>query len=50
MTSYSTQKDIAAGDFTDDGKADVASNWTSGLWYQNGATLDWTKVTSAASS
>ncbi len=50
MTSYSTQKDIAAGDFTGDGKADVASNWTSGLWYQNGATLDWTKVTSAASS
>ena len=50
MTSYSTQKDIATGDFTGDGNADVASNWTSGLWYQNGATLDWTKVPSAASS
>ena len=36
--------DIAAGDFTGDGKADVASCWSSGLWYQNGATLGWTKL------
>jgi hypothetical protein len=36
---------IAAGDFTGDGKADVASCWEDyGLWYQNGDTLDWTKV------
>jgi hypothetical protein len=40
--------DIAAGDFTGDGKADVASIWSSGLWYQDGDTLDWTKVTSTA--
>jgi len=44
MTSYTAAKDIAAGDFTGDGKADVASIWHSGLWYQNGATLGWTKV------
>jgi hypothetical protein len=36
--------DIAAGDFTGDGKADVASIFDSGLWYQDGTTLDWTKV------
>ena len=40
--------DIAAGDFTGDGKADVASIWSSGLYYQNGANLSWTKVTSTA--
>jgi len=40
--------DIAAGDFTGDGKADVASIWSSGLYYQNGATLGWTKVWSTA--
>ena len=46
-----TPGDIAAGDFTGDGKADVASNWgSSGLWYQNGATLGWTQVTSTASN
>ena len=50
MTSSATSGDIAAGDFTGDGKADVASNWSSGLWYQNGATLGWTKVTSTASN
>ncbi len=37
--------DIAAGDFTGDGKADVASIWASGLWYQDGANLaSWTKM------
>ena len=35
--------DIAAGDFNADGIADVASSWASGLWYQDGATLAWTK-------
>ena len=44
MSSDIPSGDIAAGDFTGDGKADVASNWSSGLWYQNGATLGWTKV------
>ena len=39
---------IAAGDFSGDGKADVASGWDTGLWYQNGATLAWKKVTSEA--
>ena len=48
MTSYTTSGDIAAGDFTGDGKADVASCWSDGLWYQNGATLDWTKIISTA--
>jgi hypothetical protein len=41
--------DIAAGDFTGDGKADVASIWASGLWYQDGANLaSWTQVLGAA--
>ena len=40
--------DIAAGDFTGDGIADVASIWASGLWYQDGATLDWTKMPGGA--
>jgi len=44
MTPYTTDGDIAAGDFTGDGKADVASIWTDGLWYQDGATLGWTKI------
>jgi hypothetical protein len=44
MTASTPTGDIAAGDFTSDGKADVASCWKSGLWYQDGATLDWTKV------
>ena len=39
MTSSVTDGDIAAGDFTGDGKADVASIWPSGLWYQDGDTL-----------
>ena len=49
MWSSMRSGDIAAGDYTGDGKADVASNWSSGLWYQNGATLGWTKVSSTAS-
>jgi len=44
MTPFSTTGDIAAGDFTGDGKADVASIWSDGLWYQDGATLAWTKI------
>jgi hypothetical protein len=44
MTTSTTTGDIAAGDFTGDGKADVASIWPSGLWYQDGATLAWTQV------
>jgi hypothetical protein len=45
MTPYATDGDIAAGDFTGDGKADVASSWEDdGLWYQDGATLVWTKI------
>ena len=40
--------DIAAGDFTGDGKADVAAIWNSGLYYQNGATLGWKKVIDTA--
>ena len=27
--------DITAGDFNGDGKADVASTWASGLWWQD---------------
>ena len=50
MWSNVPSGDIAAGDFTGDGKADVASIWSSGLWYQNGATLGWTKVLSTAPS
>ena len=44
MTTSTPPGDIASGDFTDDGKADVASIWASGLWYQDGDTLAWTKV------
>jgi hypothetical protein len=44
ITTNNPEGDIAAGDFTGDGKADVASIWSSGLWYQDGATLEWTKV------
>jgi hypothetical protein len=36
--------DIAAGDFTGDGRDDVASIWTSGLFYQDAATLAWTEI------
>ena len=50
MWSNLTPGDIAAGDFTGDGKADVASNWSSGLWYQNGATLGWTNLSNTASN
>jgi hypothetical protein len=46
MTSTTTSGDIAGGDFTGDGKADVAACWDSGLWYQNGANLGWKKVSS----
>ena len=44
MYSSSPSGPIAAGDITGDGEADVISCWPSGLWYQNGATLGWTKV------
>jgi hypothetical protein len=47
MTSETTTGDIAAGDFTGDGKADVAFVWSDGLWYQDGATLAWTKINSS---
>ena len=39
---------IAVGDVTGDGRADIVACWNSGLWYQNGATLDWTKVYNVA--
>jgi hypothetical protein len=48
MWSNVPSGDIAAGDFSGDGKADVASNWSSGLWYQNAATLGWTKLSDYA--
>jgi len=48
MAASAPTGDIAAGDFTGDGKADVASCWSNGLWYQDGATLDWKKVTDKA--
>jgi hypothetical protein len=48
MTAFATTGDIAAGDFTGDGKADVASIWDSGLWYQDGTTLAWTRVPGSA--
>ena len=45
MTPSSTTGDIAAGDFTGDGKVDVASIWKDeGLWYQDGLTLEWVKI------
>jgi hypothetical protein len=45
MTDDVTTEDIAAGDFNDDGIADVASSWGDlGLWYQDGDTLTWTKL------
>jgi hypothetical protein len=47
MTASKTTGDIAAGDFTGDGLADVASIWSSGIWYQDGATLEWTQVESS---
>jgi hypothetical protein len=48
MTASTPTGEIAAGDFTGDGKADVASIWDNGLWYQDGVTLDWTKVSNSA--
>ncbi|MEN8691857.1 MAG: reprolysin-like metallopeptidase [Desulfobacterales bacterium] len=48
MTADVTMGDIAAGDFTGDGKADIVSIWSSGLWYQDGATLAWTKIPGGA--
>jgi hypothetical protein len=48
MTSDATDGDIAAGDFNGDGIADVASIWPGGLWYQDGATFEWTKVSNEA--
>jgi hypothetical protein len=48
MTTSTPTGDIAAGDFTGDGKADVASCWDRGLWYQDGDTLAWTKVSGTA--
>ena len=48
MTASTPTGDIAAGDFTGDGKAEVASCWSSGLWYQDGASFDWTKVSNTA--
>ena len=44
MTPLTGAVDIAAGDFNADGIADVASSWVSGLWYQDGSTLNWTKI------
>ena len=44
MSSSVPTGDIAAGDLTDDDKSDVASVWSDGLWYQDGATLAWTKI------
>jgi hypothetical protein len=45
MTDFATDGVIASGDFTGDGKADVASSWEDfGLWYQDWATLGWTKI------
>ena len=50
LTSWVTTGDMAAGDITGDGKADVASCWlgyknTYGLYYQNGATRAWQRIT-----
>jgi hypothetical protein len=35
---------VAAGDIRGDGKADIVASKDSGLEYQNGTTLEWTKV------
>jgi hypothetical protein len=48
MTTSVTYGDIAAGDFTGDGIADVASIRPSGLFYQDGATLDRSKKVGTA--
>ena len=41
-------EDIAAGDFTGDGIANVAAIYSNGLWYIDGASLDWNKVPGSA--
>jgi hypothetical protein len=52
MTKFSTNGDIAAGDFTNDGIADVASIWpdipSGSLWYQDGSSGKWFKVPGSA--
>ena len=48
MTASIPTGDIASGDFSGDGKADVASCWSNGLWYQDGDTLNWTRVSTTA--
>jgi hypothetical protein len=48
MTSDTPDGDIAAGDFTGDGEADVATILSDGLWYRDGATFSWTKVSDSA--
>jgi hypothetical protein len=44
IISKTPDGDIAAGDFTGDGKADIAGIFYSELWYIDGATLNWTRV------
>ena len=45
-SGWATTGDIAAGDITGDGRADVASCWPgNGLWYQNGSSLGWHRIT-----
>ena len=44
ITPNITGVPIAVGDVNGDGKADMVSSWTSGLWWQNGATWGWNKV------
>ena len=45
-SGWASTGDIAAGDITGDGRADVASCWPgNGLWYQNGSSLGWHRIT-----
>jgi hypothetical protein len=44
MSASAPTGDIAAGDVSGDGIADVASKLSTGLWYQDGDTLGSTKV------
>ena len=44
MTSDIPDGAIEAGDFTGDGKTDVAGIFDDGLWYQDRATFSWIKV------
>ena len=39
---------VAAGDVTGDGRSEIIVTWISGLWYWDGVTLDWTKVSNTA--